>query len=196
MKKLISLLTVIVFASAMNIVFGQANDSEVVTINVKMESTMFLNLSTTPIMFDFTSIEDYNNGVAAADKNASNITSGSVVSTSNWSLSVVAQSNMMHSDGLNEITTDNVGVKVNFTGTNKVKNYAKNNPLALETTETVLLGRQGNQSNAGDEDDNSFVIYWEMGTGNGNMQSESLMEQDFKKGSYNMDVAFVLTEVI
>lgn len=157
---------------------------------------MFLNLSTTPIMFDFTSIEDYNNGVAAADKNASNITSGSVVSTSNWSLSVVAQSNMMHSDGLNEITTDNVGVKVNFTGTNKVKNYAKNNPLALETTETVLLGRQGNQSNAGDEDDNSFVIYWEMGTGNGNMQSESLMEQDFKKGSYNMDVAFVLTEVI
>jgi len=196
MKKSLTLIALILFVATANVVFGQANNSEVVTIQTKLESSMFLNMATTPVVFDFNTIEDYENGMAATNKNSGNATEGAVISTSNWNLSVVAQSPMVHEDGTTELPIDNIGLTVDFTGYNKVKNYAKNQAVALATSETMILGKQGNKSNAGDEEANSFVIYWEMGTGNGSMRSESLMEQDLKKGNYNMDVAFVLTEVI
>lgn len=196
MKKSFTLLATIILFTIGNFAFGQANDSEVVTIQAKLESTMLLNMGTNPVVFDFNTLSDYENGMAATNKSTANSTEGAVIATSNWKLSVVAQTPMMHEDGQSQISTDNIGLTVDFTGYNKVKNYAKNQAMALTDAETVIIGKQGNKSNAGDEDANSFVIYWEMGTGNGTMKSESLMEQDFKKGNYNMDVAFVLTEVI
>lgn len=176
--------------------FSQIGDSEVVTIHASISATIYLNLETTPVVFDFTTLSDYQNGISADKSAGTNATAGNVVSTTNWSMALVAQSEMIHVDGISTMSLENVGVTVDFTGSNHVKNYAKNTPVALASTETMILGQQGNQSNAGDEKANSFIIYWEMGTGEGNLKSETLLEQNLKHGTYNVDVAFVVSEII
>ncbi|MDD3011489.1 MAG: hypothetical protein EOL88_13925 [Bacteroidia bacterium] len=195
MKKIVLLLTVAITLAFSSPAFSQANDSEVITLKATMASTLVLNLESTPVAFDFYTISDYQNGMGADKSSGMNATSGNIVSTTNWALAVVAQSQMIHNDGISVLPMDNIGLTVDFTGYNKVKNYAKNHPLALSNSETTIIGQQGNQSNAGNEEANSFTIYWEMGTRQGNMRNESLMEQDLKKGNYNMDVAFVVSEV-
>lgn len=191
MKTLVTLAATLLISLS---IFAQATDSKQITITTSLNTTMSLDLNTEPITFEFNSLTDYEEGLGG--KNGSYSTTGSISSTSNWELGFKAQGNFTHSDGSTTMPLDNIGVTVTWTGDNNAKNYAKNQPLALENENVRLLGQQGNQSNAGDNEANAFEIFWEMGTTDGNMNDETLFEQDLKKGLYNVNVEFIITEVI
>ena len=194
MNKVSTILAVvfaIVFASNS---FAQATDSEMITITANLNTTLALTLDNSAITFDFSTLDDYNNGLGGSGSDFAS--EGSVSSTSNWKLGFKADDVFAHTDGSTTMPLDNLGVTVNLTGSNPVKNYAKNTPVALASEETMILGQQGNQSNAGNDNANSFTIYWEMGTQDGDMNSESIFEQDLKKGTYTVNVDFILTEVL
>lgn len=182
-----------IFALTLNL-FAQATDNEVITITANLNTTMALDISTEGIVFDFNTLDDYENGLGG--KNGSYSSEGSISSTSNWEYFIKASTDFTHSDGTTTMPLDNLGVTITWTGTNNAKNYCKNTPIALEDEAVRLIGQQGNQSNAGNSEANSFVLYWEIGTSNGNMNDDSIFEQDLKKGAYNVDVEFILTEVI
>jgi hypothetical protein len=197
-KKIADMKTIITTLAALTIltasIFAQATDNEIITISANLNTTMALDVATEGITFDFNTLEEYENGMGG--KNGSYSTEVGISSTSNWEFGYKAATDFVHTDGTTTMPLDNLGVTITWTGTNNAKNYCNNNPLALENQEVRLLGQQGNQSNAGDEEANSFIIYWEMGTTDGNMNNESLFEQDLKKGSYSVDVEFIITEVI
>lgn len=71
----------------------------------------------------------------------------------------------------------------------------KEKPVALAEKEQIIIGNK-NQSNAGDDAANSFVIYREMGTQADAMNKESIFTQDLKKGTYQTEVAFIAREVL
>jgi len=186
---LLALISTLTIAS-----FAQSNDAEVITITTSLNTTMALNLETTGITFDFNTLEEYSNGKGG--KYSDWATTAGVSSTANWEFFFKASTGFMHEDGNTQMPYDNLGVTIDWTGTNNSKVYCKNTPLALSDQNVLLIGQQGNQSNAGDETANSFVIYWELGTTNGNMNSENLFEQDLKKGVYQVDIEMIVTEVL
>ncbi|MFT5750157.1 MAG: hypothetical protein ACI93S_001431 [Ancylomarina sp.] len=101
---------------------------------------------------------------------------------------------MTHKDGDAVMPLDNVGLSAKFTGENKINNNAEEAPFVLSTKETVILGHDVKNSNAGDSAVNSFSIYWKMGTQNKNQAN--IFTQDLKKGSYSTKVEFIATEVL
>ncbi len=191
MKTLVTLAATLLIS--LNI-FAQISQSEQITITASLNTTMALDVTNEPISFEFSTLDDYEDGLGG--KFSTYSTNASISSTSNWEFGYKASGQLTHSDGSTTMPLDNIGVTIDWTGTNSAKNYCKNTPLALDDENILLIGQQGNQSNAGDNEANSFVIYWEMGTTDGNMNDESLFEQDLKKGLYNVNVEFIITEVI
>ena len=181
----------VVFALVAN---AQVEKSEVITLTAKLNTTMALSLDNSDITFEFTTLEDYKEGLGGYQGDYSS--KGSVSSTANWKLSYKANEAFTHADGETAMPLDNVGLSADFTGKNKVENYAADAPLSLSSERKEIIGHNGRNSNAGDDDANSFVIYWEMGTGNGEMNKESIFEQDLKKGVYQTEVEFIATEVL
>ncbi len=168
--------------------------SEVITITANLKTSIAMSMDKSPIIFDFVTLEDYKNGFSGK-KTGKHVSVVLISSTSNWNLSCKAQSEFKNVNS-GKMSLDNVGLTVENYGTNKVKSYAKDQPLALSKAETVILGHDGKNSNAGYFQDNSIVVFWEMGTRKGNMNNQSIFEQDLKKGSYSTNVEFVATEVL
>lgn len=191
-KKIIATLTFSI-AIAMSLL-AQVNEVATITLTAQLNTTLAVNIATTGITFDFNTLEDYENGMGG--KNGDYFSEGEISSTSNWQLGHKASGQFLHEDGTTIMPLDNIGVTIDFTGSNKIINNCKNQPLALAEAETVLLEKKNNQSNAGDGASNAFTIYWQLGTGAGNMNDDSLFEQDIKKGTYNVDVEFIVTEVL
>ena len=173
---------------------AQVMNTQITTIFASLNGTLLLNLDNSSVDFDFTTFEDYNQGVGSHMGNY--YSEGSIAATTNWELSYHASELFLHSDGVTTMPLDNLGVTVKWTGYNKIKNWAKNHAKALEENEVILIGQSGNKSNTGDESANSFVIYWQMGTGDGNMNSYSIFDQNLKKGSYSVNVEFLVTEAL
>ncbi len=173
---------------------AQVMNTQITTIFASLNGTLLLNLDNSSVDFDFTTFEDYNQGVGSHMGNY--YSEGSIAATTNWELSYHASEPFLHSDGVTTMPLDNLGVTVKWTGYNKIKNWAKNHAKALEENEVILIGQSGNKSNTGDESANSFVIYWQMGTGDGNMNSYSIFDQNLKKGSYSVNVEFLVTEAL
>jgi hypothetical protein len=153
---------------------------------------MALTLDNSGIEFDFNTLEDYNNGLGGYG--SAYASEGSVSSTANWKLGFVASDDFAHTDGTTTMPLDNLGVTVEWTGSNDVDVIAASKALA--DAEELIIEHDGTNSNAGDDAANSFTVYWEMGTKSGNMNSQSIFEQDLKKGTYTVDVEFILTEVL
>jgi len=198
MKKLVLIIAVafmaVVNSKAVVIPDGKVEKSEVVTLTAKLNTTMALNLDNDDITFEFNTLEDYQNGLGGIEGDYAS--EGSVSSTSNWKLSYKANGAFTHEDGATTMPLDNVGLSAAFTGSNKVSNNASADALPLSADRTEIIGHDGINSNAGDEKSNSFIIYWEMGTKGKRLNSESLFEQDLKKGVYNTEVEFIATEVL
>ena len=167
--------------------------SEVITLTARLHTTMSLDMDNEGIVFDFVTLDEYRNGLGAYEGNYAS--PGIIKSTANWDLSYRALANFTHTDGSTTMPLDNVGLTAKFTGKNKIKNYS-DDPLALSQKRTKILGHNGLDSNAGDETDNAFTIYWEMGTMKGDMNEESIFKQDLKKGEYNTVVEFIASEVL
>jgi len=196
MKKftyIIATLFAITFASNTNAQIS--TPAEVITLTADLQTTMSLNMNKSDVTFNFKELADYKDGLGGYENNTYAST-GEVASTANWKLSFKAQGGFNHTDGKTSMPLNNVGLSAKFTGSNKIKNNAEKNPLALSTQETVILDHNGKDSNAGDNDVNSFTIFWEMGTKHGNMNDKSIFEQDLKKGAYSTQVEFIATEVL
>ena len=191
MKTLVVTILAVIFAVAAN---AQVEKSEVVTLTARLNTTMALTLDNSPITFEFNTLDEYKNGLGGIEGDYRS--AGSVSSTSNWKLSYKANDAFTHADGETVMPLDNVGLSAAFTGSNKVSNKAADAPLALSSEKREIIGHDGNNSNAGDDEANSFVIYWEMGTAKGDMNSKSIFEQDLKKGEYQTQVEFIATEVL
>jgi len=173
---------------------AQVMNTQVKTIFANFNTTLLLNIDNSAVEFEFNTFEDYHNGVGS--HNGDYYSEGSIAATTNWELSFMAAEPFLHDDGVTTMPLDNLGVTVKWTGYNKVKNRAKNHAKALESSEVTLIEQQGNKSNAGDETANSFIIYWQLGTGDGNMNSQSIFDQDLKKGSYSTSVEFIVSEAL
>ena len=160
-------------------------------------SSVELTLNATQVVFDFYFSSDYENGLGA---NHDNYFSASVDANVRWELGIWANSNLLHTNGINSIPINQVGIEVDLVGNfndSKICNNAKNHPKALQLIEYVLLEpRNKNKSNAGDDADNAFIFYWEMGTGNGNMNNNSLQSGGYGYGTYQTTVNFLLRELL
>jgi hypothetical protein len=191
LRKIVLAVSILLFTTA---VHAQVMNTQVTTVFANFNTTLLLNLDNSAIEFEFNTFEDYHNGVGS--HNGDYYTEGSIAATTNWELSFMAAEPFLHDDGVTTMPLDNLGVTVKWTGYNKVKNRAKNHAKSLESSEVLLIEQQGNKSNAGDETANSFILYWQLGTGDGNMNSQSIFDQDLKKGSYSTSVEFIVSEAL
>lgn len=171
---------------------AQVSDANVINLSVNLHSSLSLSIDQSPVNIDFETDEDYEKGVGLKKY----FSKGAVASTTNWKLSCKAMTKFTHEDGKTVMPLNNIGVRAKYNGTSKVKNYTEKTPQALSLNEIDLIGYDGVNSNANDKDQNSFVLYWEMGTMKGNMNSQNLLKQNLKKGSYSTRLAVVVTEVI
>jgi len=198
MKKVATIIAVIFAVTFASNSFAQATDSEMITITANLNTSLFLDMGSAgymPVEFDFNTLEDYNNGLGGYD-NWDYYHMAGISSTSNWKFGVKAVSDFTHSDGSTTMSLDNLGITIGWNGSNTIQNNAEEAPLAISSNETILVEHDGTNSNAGDFYDNEFNIFYEMGTMNGNMNSESIFEQDLKKGTYTVDIEFIATEVL
>lgn len=194
MKKLMCILAVLLFFTVTTSSIAQVQESRTINLTSKLVTTISLDMSGTEINFNFVTIDDYKKGLGGYEGDYSSW--GSVSSTANWKLSFSARGQLTHSDGQSNIPLNNVGLRAKWTGDNRMKNRTRKRPLPLSEKETVILKKRRRYSNAGDENANSFVIYWEMGTRKGKMNKVSIFDQDLKKGAYRTEVDFFATEVL
>jgi len=198
MKKVATILAVIFAVAFTANTFAQATDNEVITITANLNTSLYLDMGSAgymPIEFNFNTLEDYNNGLGGHD-NFDYYHMAAISSTANWKFGVKAISSFEHSDNSTTMPLNNLGISIGWEGSNTVQNNVDGTPAALSTDEVILIEQSGDISNAGDYSDNQFNIFYEMGTQNGNMNSQSIFEQDLKKGTYTVDVEFVATEVL
>ncbi|MEA3446237.1 MAG: hypothetical protein U9R19_16080 [Bacteroidota bacterium] len=192
-------LAVLTLTAVSNQAFAQTaeTDSENITLTAYLNTTLALTLDASTVTFTFDELSEYQNGIGAADE----VTlTGDVASTGNWKLAYKATTTLEHQDQAGTtIPLNQVGVRAGLTGNYAALGYTSNNasanPLALESSDVVILTKATGESNAGASADNGFTIYWEMGTGNGNMNATSLFTADYRRGEYEATIQFTLTEV-
>lgn len=175
-------------------VMAQVEKSEVITLTARLNTTMALNMDQSRVIFEFNTLDEYKNGLGGAKGEYSS--AGSISSTANWNLKFRALTDFMHTDGENQMPLDNVGLTAEFTGTTKVKVTATSAPMSLSKEKSDIIMHSEGGSNAGDFEDNTFIIYWEMGTRKATLNKTSILDQDLKKGEYNTQVEFIASEEI
>ena len=198
MKKVATILAVIFAVAISATSFAQATDSKVITITAELNTSLYLDMGSAgymPVTFEFSTLDDYNNGLGGYE-NFDYYHMASISSTANWKFGVKANTSFQHEDNSTTMPLDNLGITIGWYGSNTIQNNAEGTPKAIASDEVVLIEQSGDISNAGNYNDNSFNIFYEMGTRQGDMNSQSLFEQDLKKGTYQVDIEFVATEVI
>jgi hypothetical protein len=116
-----------------------------------------------------------------------------------WKLQFKADQTVFYgtNNPANQMELNNVGVTVASTGTNQddgsnIINYAKVAPLALEGNDVTLMTK-GALSNRGYGIENSFVLNWEMGTRNGNMNPVNMVDQLLAPDIYTVNIILTLS---
>ncbi len=188
-----SILISLIFLCLSLIGLAQVKDASVITLTASLKSSLSISIDQSPINFKLDTDDAYENGVGFDKQTYSSI--GSVSATANWKLSCKAINDFVHQDGMTKMPLNNIGIRAKYNGKTKVYNYADNAPQALSRKEIDLIGYDGIHSNANDKEENSFVLYWEMGTKKGNMNSQSLLKQNLKKGNYSTQIEMVVVEV-
>ena len=179
-------------------IFGQATDTESITLTANLNTTMALTLDATEVIFTFDDLSEYQSGIGANDEIS---LTGDVASTSDWKLEFKATTDLQHqTHSGSTIPLNQVGLRADLIGNystgNKIDNQANNTPIALSSSDKTIFDKGNGNTNAGTSADNEFELFWEMGTQNGNMLNKSLWEQNYRRGEYQATVLFTLTEVI
>jgi len=149
------------------------------------------------IVFIFDEISEYKNGIMGGGQS----TFVRVLSIGDWEMHFKADQPMFYGTGnpSNTMQLDNVGLVVVSTGINQddgtnIVNYAQTLPLALESTDVLLLGK-GSNTNKGGGLRNSFTFNWEVGTRRGNMNPNRLIDQNIAPDTYNLNIILTLSAV-
>lgn len=146
------------------------------------------------VQFVFDNIDEYQNGIV----NGGQSTYIRIGAVADWILQFRADQALFYGDNNpnNQFELNNVGVVVISTGTNlddgtNITNFAKNVPLALNSTDVTLMSK-GSFSNKGYGIRNSFTLNWEMGTKRGNMNNQSMLEQMLEADTYTINILLTL----
>jgi hypothetical protein len=149
------------------------------------------------IEFVFDEIDEYINGIA----NAGQQTYIRIGAIYDWKLQFKASQDMFYgtNDPGHQMELNNVGVMVSSIGTNQddgsnIVNYAKYAPIALEDNDVTLMTK-GTLSNKGYHYENRFMLNWEMGTQNGNMNPTRMLDQDLAADTYTLHIILTLSTV-
>lgn len=147
------------------------------------------------VEFVFDEISEYVNGITGGG-HSTYIRVGAIY---DWKLQFKADQVMFYgtNNPSNEMELNNVGVMVVSTGTHQddgsnIINYAKTAPLALESNDVTLLTK-GVQTNKGYGIENSFMLNWEMGTRNGNMNPTRMLDQMLAADTYTLNIILTLS---
>ncbi len=145
--------------------------------------------------FAFDEMTEYKNGILNGGQSTF-IRIGAVM---NWKLQFNADQTIFYGENNpgNQMELNNVGVVIISTGTNldngtNIVNYAKTVPIALEKSDVTLL-KKGMNTNIGYGIRNAFTLNWEMGTQRGNMNNQSLLEQQIKADTYTLNIILTLS---
>ena len=154
-------------------------------------------LSGESIVFVFDTMDEYVNGIL----NGGQVTYVRIGSVYDWKLQFKADQAMFYgtNNSAHTMQLNNIGVVVESLGINddngiNIINYAKNLPLALESTD-VLLMTKGSQTNIGFALRNSFNLRWECGTRRGNMNPQRMLDQNLAADTYTLNVILTLSPV-
>jgi hypothetical protein len=149
------------------------------------------------IVFVFDEMSEYKNGIM----NAGHSTFVRVLCVTDWQLHFKADQPIFYglNNPSNTLQLDNVGVVVLSTGINlddgsNTINYAQMLPLALQSSDVLLLSK-GTGSNKGGGLRNSFTFNWEVGTMRGNMNPLSILEQHIAADTYNLNIILTVSPV-
>lgn len=152
--------------------------------------------------FTFENADHYNNGLKDANQ-----TTIAVNSSVEWDMKMQAAGETFTKEGGGAgVPVNNLGfyldrVGDNVQGTKYVSESGSSDaPLGMSATAIPVLtsSTADNNNNIGDNDDNKYKIYWEMGTHRGTLNSQSIFEQlragTFKTGTYNVAVTLTVSE--
>jgi hypothetical protein len=210
-----SLILFLLFICNVTIVQGQIKKEKNNKHNFYQESIR-LDLDRSDIAFNFIWFEDYKNGIGGYGSKYA--THGRIISTTDWKLTCKAESNFNHDYYRKKISLNNVGYTVDYLGENAIVNKINKNTKALSRKNSTLLfssneyysktnngkgnakgkkkghDKHNNNNNKPSKYIDDFVIYWEMGTQNGNMKKKSIYQQKLRKGSYSLNIKLSVSE--
>ncbi len=201
MKKLTFLLAGLILYAGTS--FAQIDDRAVIPVAVTLNSILRLNVTSGGnIEFNFNTLDDYQNGIATS---AAYQTKFNVASSVNWDVVMYSENaNLIGTDIIeaggntaNTMALNNIGFHVTSDGTIEEDlifasdDSANPVPLTNDPSE-ILVGYNGTVSNAGDIFQNSFTIHWRCGTGEGTMNTASILNQAIAADRYATNVFLVL----
>jgi hypothetical protein len=146
------------------------------------------------IEFVFDEMSEYINGIP----NSGQSTFIRIGAIWDWKLQFKADEIIFYgTDPSHMMELNNVGLVVESTGTNQddgsnIINNAKFAPVALESSDVTILTK-GNDSNKGYGIENSFTLKWEMGTMQGNMNPNRMLDQNLSPDIYSLNIILTLS---
>jgi hypothetical protein len=186
-KQLLAFLALILFLSA-----GSLKSQDIPPPNPGLVINIVSGYS---IEFVFDEIDEYINGI----QNAGQQTFIRIGAIYDWKLQFKADEIIFYgtSDPMHLMELNNVGLVVSSIGTNQddgsnIINYAKTAPVALESNDVTLLTK-GSLTNRGYGIENSFILNWEMGTRNGNMNPVRMLDQVLAADTYTLNIILTLS---
>lgn len=206
MKKVI-LLLIVAFLGLNLSSYAQVDDRAVVPVSVTLNSILRLNIeSGGNVEFNFNTLDQYQNGITNSSQYDTKI---SVASSVNWDLKMGAEDGyLIRADTVGatgsgtNMPLDYIGYQIDVNGSGS--NYTiptsgthngteEADPLVQLSTITDGSEQiQNNGGNAGGIGANQFTVHWECGTGNGTMNTNSLLGSNLTGGRYSTNVFFIL----
>ncbi len=173
------------------------DDRAVIPVAVTLNSILRLNVTSGGnIEFNFNTLADYTNGIVNSDAYDTQFT---VASSVDWEVVMFSEEDNLvgtdMADGSSTMPLDNIGYRVDHIGTGTTADLfiipSESSTAALTNSEIAIVGNAG--TNAGDVDQNSFIIHWRCGVpGEGDMNTLSILEQNLAADRYATNVFLTL----
>lgn len=207
MKKIVTILSLILVTVAPFQTFSQSPDVENVIFNAILGGVFNLTVQDGNNQTAyFTTADDYNLGVT--ETQGSRIVPGfstiTMEATGNWYLEIAAN-DFMPTTGTGSIPINNLGVYCEATGVHQFGTevtcsyQSPDAALGISNSVITLIDLAAGQSNSGSVADNEFVLHWLMGTMQGSMNPQSMFIQlaagVFSQGTYVTTVVLTMTEI-
>ncbi len=195
MKKMkLALLAFVGFALSFGATAQPIHDNAVIPLGVTLNSILRLNVVTGGnIEFVFNSISDYESGLSGLPYT----TNFEISASQNWDLVLGAEDAALQGEDGSTIDLDNVGLYIE-TAAGNVHGWATEvssdytavgsaADLPAFSADEEFIASTAN-GNGGDRTSNSFFIYWRCGTGEGDMNGSSFIDQTVDEGRYSTNV--------
>ena len=142
-----------------------------------------------PVVFDFSSLDNYKNGLGGAD--TPYYTKAQIAGNATFRLSCLSNGPLLHEDGDAKIDVEHIAYTVRWEDdpNTSTKNALKNRYVSLASGATTLFESE----DSGDEQ-GELTIYWAIGKNN--PAEANLLRKQLKPGVYTTHVAVLITEDI